>query len=97
MTASKTEERTTLGRIPTNCSRMVLRVEVRPAESAPDEVRQLYPSGIPPEASTVVKHASRLAVVLASRSDCERLAAAKADSSAFWMLRAAAEASESLV
>ena len=66
VTASKTEERIVLGKIPTNCSRMVLRVEVSPAESDPELVMQLYPSGSPPAARTVSKHFSSEAVVAAS-------------------------------
>jgi hypothetical protein len=91
MTASKTLWRIVLGRMPTNCSRIVLRVAWRPAELDPELVRHAYPSGRPPLARTVERHACRADTVASSRPDCERSTAAKAELMAFWTLRAAAE------
>jgi hypothetical protein len=74
----------------------VLSVAARPSASLPLVVKHVYPSGIPPLANTVIKHASKLAVVAASNPLCDMLAAAKAASRADLMLAAAVVASESV-
>lgn len=72
--------------------RVVSSVACRPAAVLPDSDKQANPSGMPPAARTVVKQASRSATVSAERSPWARLTAAKAESIAALMLRAAAAA-----